>query len=507
MQRNTHKLIFMPKFRKMKLLNYIACITFFGLATSGIAQLNNVGINTNTPDPSAVLHLESDSQGLLVPTLTTAQRDAIAAPATGLIIYNTTDNQEEIYNGTCWIPSYLKTCDDCMVDIAFAQPTYPINRTTTMAVVIPVTITQSTPIGSALPVEISMVHTFTEETDITLDLYALPGSGIVNITINTNVFERGGDHYVTIFVNCGESVVAKTVMISVNPCDLISISSDQVNYDLSTYASGNNCVVVTIDQNVSIRSADPLIPAFTTGAINPACNLGILHNGLTYGLGGDGPLLMGVDGEDGGDAMFLTCNAEVRNNGMIYGGGGAGLTVGAFVPVNLGPFQICFAVGAGGGGGMPDGFGGGDVMGTCTLVIGPWFDGNNAETDYDDDEGEAVNKTVSTNFSQGPIQGAIVITARGGGGGDFGEDGTGSAQPVDFSGTYLDICINIPFIGNICIPVPGLSAALNAISNMINNAFNTSVPGVAGYAIRRTGTVTIPDDDYQSYSIRGQVGL
>ncbi|MFT5859229.1 MAG: hypothetical protein ACI865_001329 [Flavobacteriaceae bacterium] len=495
------------KFRSMKMLNFVSIILLVLLSTASMAQQNNVGINTNTPDPSAVLHLESDSQGLLVPTLTTLQRDAILAPATGLIIYNTDDNQEEIYNGTCWIPSYLKTCDDCMVDITFAQPSYPIDRITMMSVVIPVTITQSTLSGITLPVEVSMVHTFTNETDIMLDVYALPGSGVVNLTINTNVFERGGDHFVTLFVNCGDAVIAKTVLIDVNPCDLISIAADQTNYDLAASGvTGANCVVVTIEENVSIRSADPTIPAFTTGAINPACNLGILNKGLTFGLGGDGPLFMGVDGEDGGDAMEITCAAEVRNEGMIYGGGGAGLTVGAFVPVNLGPFQICFAVGAGGGGGMPDGLGGGDTQGTCTLVIGPWFDGNDAASLYDDNEGEAVNKTVSTNFSQGPIQGAIVITARGGGGGDFGEPGTGSAQPVDFTGTYLDICVNIPFIGIICIPVPGFSAALNAIATLINNAFNTSVPGVAGHAIKRTGTLTIPDGDYQNYSLRGLVG-
>ena len=66
----------------MKTLNFIIGILFLGFSLSVSAQQNNVGINTNTPDPSAVLHLESDSQGLLVPTLTALQRDAIAAPAT-----------------------------------------------------------------------------------------------------------------------------------------------------------------------------------------------------------------------------------------------------------------------------------------------------------------------------------------------------------------------------------------------------------------------------------------
>ena len=40
------------------------------------AQDNSVGINTRTPDPSAVLHLVSPdgNQGLLIPQLTTDER-------------------------------------------------------------------------------------------------------------------------------------------------------------------------------------------------------------------------------------------------------------------------------------------------------------------------------------------------------------------------------------------------------------------------------------------------
>lgn len=471
------------------------------------AQNKNVGINTNTPDPSAVLHLESDNQGLLVPTLTTAQRDAIAAPATGLIIYNTDEDQEEIYNGTCWIPSYLKECDDCQVEIAFQQGTYAIDRINTMMITIPVTITQSTLTGATLPAELAMVHTFSEETDITMSAYSLNGSGTVNIDVETNVFERGGDHFITVFATCDETVIAKTVQVTINPCDLVSINADQTNYDLSgAGVTGNNCVVVTIEEGVSIRSADATNPSFTTGAINPACNMGIINRGYVFGKGGDGPLLMGQNGQDGGTALEINCNAEVRNNGMIYGGGGSGLTVGAFTSVNLGPFALCFAVGAGGGGGMSDGLGGGDTQGNCTIVVGIWENGNDAGTYYDDNEGAPVSESISQGFGFGPVQGTIALALNGGGGGDFGEAGTGSPQPVDFSGTSLEICVNIPFIGTVCVPVPGLDAALNAIANLVNNAFNNSVPGAGGYAIRRTGTVSVPDGWYQTINMRGFVG-
>ncbi len=74
------------------------------LVTVALAQ-QNVGIGTTTPHASALLHLESTSQGLLIPRLTQAQRDAISSPATGLLIYQTDNNPGfYYYSGTSWIP-------------------------------------------------------------------------------------------------------------------------------------------------------------------------------------------------------------------------------------------------------------------------------------------------------------------------------------------------------------------------------------------------------------------
>jgi len=40
-----------------------------------------VGIGTSTPDDSAALHVFATDQGILIPRLTLAQRNAIALPA------------------------------------------------------------------------------------------------------------------------------------------------------------------------------------------------------------------------------------------------------------------------------------------------------------------------------------------------------------------------------------------------------------------------------------------
>ncbi len=63
---------------------------------------SNIGIGTTTPNSSAVTDMTSTTQGFLPPRMTTVQRDAIVSPATGLMIYNTTENCLQLWNGTTW---------------------------------------------------------------------------------------------------------------------------------------------------------------------------------------------------------------------------------------------------------------------------------------------------------------------------------------------------------------------------------------------------------------------
>jgi hypothetical protein len=61
-----------------------------------------VGIGIATPDVSASLDITSTTKGLLPPRMDDTARDAIASPASGLVIYNTTSNTVEFYNGSTW---------------------------------------------------------------------------------------------------------------------------------------------------------------------------------------------------------------------------------------------------------------------------------------------------------------------------------------------------------------------------------------------------------------------
>jgi hypothetical protein len=51
---------------------------------------------------SAIFDVQSTNRGMLPPRMTTTQRNAIASPATGLMVYDTSVNKVSVYNGTSW---------------------------------------------------------------------------------------------------------------------------------------------------------------------------------------------------------------------------------------------------------------------------------------------------------------------------------------------------------------------------------------------------------------------
>ena len=58
---------------------------------------------SGTVNASAQLQVDSTTRGFLPPRMTTTQKNAIATPATGLMVYDTTLNLISVYNGTTWI--------------------------------------------------------------------------------------------------------------------------------------------------------------------------------------------------------------------------------------------------------------------------------------------------------------------------------------------------------------------------------------------------------------------
>jgi hypothetical protein len=63
-------------------------------------NINNTG--SYTAQASALLQVDSTTKGVLFPRMTTILRDAISSPATGLVLYDTTTNKLQCYNGSTW---------------------------------------------------------------------------------------------------------------------------------------------------------------------------------------------------------------------------------------------------------------------------------------------------------------------------------------------------------------------------------------------------------------------
>lgn len=83
---------------------YIALAIFI---TASFTVVNaQVGIGTTNPDPSSALHISSNSAGLLIPKLSTSQRNGITAPANGLLIFNTDADEFQFNAGTTTIPDW-----------------------------------------------------------------------------------------------------------------------------------------------------------------------------------------------------------------------------------------------------------------------------------------------------------------------------------------------------------------------------------------------------------------
>ena len=85
----------------MKILIRIPVVLFLLLILVK-SQAQNVGIGTTTPDISAILEIKSSAAGLLIPRTSTTSRLAIANPAKGLMVYDTTNRSFWYYRDTSW---------------------------------------------------------------------------------------------------------------------------------------------------------------------------------------------------------------------------------------------------------------------------------------------------------------------------------------------------------------------------------------------------------------------
>jgi N-acetylneuraminic acid mutarotase len=170
---------------------FIPMKAILNLLCMGCAQLlfsQNVGINTPTPDPKAVLDVYSNERGALLPRLTTVQRDAILSPPEGLEIYNLTTHC------TRWVSLCAPEC---------AKPPAPA-------------VASNSPVCAGSTLNLTA-------TSVTGATYIWTGpAGFYSTTQNPTVpnmqLTNAGDYRVRVFVGgCYSDSVATTVAVTPSP--------------------------------------------------------------------------------------------------------------------------------------------------------------------------------------------------------------------------------------------------------------------------------------------------
>ena len=83
----------------------IAAIISITLHQTAVSQSLSVNTDGSTAHPSALLDVKSTAKGVLVPRMSKANKNAIAAPATGLLIFQDTPDSIgfHYFDGTRWV--------------------------------------------------------------------------------------------------------------------------------------------------------------------------------------------------------------------------------------------------------------------------------------------------------------------------------------------------------------------------------------------------------------------
>jgi len=145
------------------------------------AQNVGIGVNTFTPDNSALLEIKG-TKGLLIPRMTTTERDAISSPAQSLLIYNLSTKCIQIYEDNQWNNIWC-SCANFTISISATPSSICQGSNTILSVNGASTYNWSSGLGSG------QTHTVSPTTTTTYYVTGVNSSGCTatnSITVNVN---------------------------------------------------------------------------------------------------------------------------------------------------------------------------------------------------------------------------------------------------------------------------------------------------------------------------------
>ena len=261
--------------RFLNLMTWVIICTLLYLTLSNGVKAQRVGINATgaPPDTSAALDIDITTGGLLIPRLTTTQRDNIISPALSLMIFNITDSCLQIYSGVNWENIY------CLGDTACITPAAPgaITGNDTVCGGI-----AGEPYSIAAVAEATAYNWTVPVVGATI----ASGQGADSITIDWG--SASGNVSVTASNSCGTSAasdLAVTVTTCFTTCGTDSVQDADGNW-YQTVQIGTQCWMA---ENLNVGTYVPIAsggqaPAGTqkycqglSGVNDPACPFGGLY--------------------------------------------------------------------------------------------------------------------------------------------------------------------------------------------------------------------------------------
>ncbi|MFV8464850.1 ice-binding family protein [Flavobacterium sp. LB1P62] len=251
----------------MKNITSFLLISFLMISRIVSAQ---VGIGTITPDISSVLDVYSNDKGVLLPRLSTTERDAIGSPANGLLMYNTTTSNFNFYNA-----GWKHFLTDIVLPANGGTGIANNNASTlTLSGAYATTITTTASTGVTLPPTGTLYGTATESITSTQILNSLTDeTGTGNSVFSTSPTFAGVPTAPTAANGTNTTQLATTAFVlanldrysSVNSASSISTSSTtDIVADGMTLIPGAGIYAVTFNSQYAIASGNKT----ESGAVN-----------------------------------------------------------------------------------------------------------------------------------------------------------------------------------------------------------------------------------------------
>lgn len=251
-----------------------------------------VGINQPTPDSHAILDIQSTTKGILVPALTDVQIAAITSPPAGLMVYNSTINVHQFWNGTCWANVGQTVCSfdysisqshatDCLFKSSFGSVADTLTVNLVSGTASPV-ILSAAGVPAGILVNFSNNYLLPTATSVmtmtalpsaangtyTITILAASGSTVRTLTYTLTVF----DFAVTLSPTSASLTLAAAQAGGTIASSTVTIG----NASACAVNAGNATLTASISPNngsllVSFTNPTPAVPGSTTMDITAVC--------------------------------------------------------------------------------------------------------------------------------------------------------------------------------------------------------------------------------------------